>query len=82
GEAKRLVFSSEAKVYSAGFDLSFFIQKAAENAFDEIEDGIRDFQNLGKLFMQIPSVAAVWGYCLGGGLEMAMSCSQIAASPE
>lgn len=82
GEAKRIVFSSEAKVFSAGFDLSFFIQKAGENAFDEIEEGIAKFQDLGRLLMKIPSVAAVWGYCLGGGLEMAMSCSQIAASPE
>lgn len=82
GGPKRIVFSSEAKVFSAGFDLNFFIQKAAENAFDEIEAGIRDFQNLGKLFMQVPSVAAVWGFCLGGGLEMAMSCSIVAASPE
>lgn len=81
-EAKRIVFSSEAKVFSAGFDLGFFIGKIQANAFDEIEEAILRFQNLGKLLHHLPSVAAVWGYALGGGLEMAMSCSAIAASPE
>ena len=82
GKTKRLVFSSEAKVFSAGFDLSFFVDKAASNDFDEIDEAIKKFQALGRILQRIPSVAAVWGYCLGGGLEMAMSCSMIAASPE
>ncbi|MES1227461.1 MAG: enoyl-CoA hydratase/isomerase family protein, partial [Armatimonadota bacterium] len=82
GKIKRLVFSSEAKVFSAGFDIKFFIEKIHSNDFDQIEEAIQKFQALGRILQKIPSVAAVWGYCLGGGLEMAMSCSMIAASPE
>jgi 3-hydroxyacyl-CoA dehydrogenase len=82
GEAERIVFISEAKVFSAGFDLRFFIEAAQEGRTVEIDRAIDAFQKLGLLFGQIPSVAAVWGYCLGGGFEMAASCSEIVASPE
>lgn len=82
GSVNRLVFTSEAKSFSAGFDLKFFVERCAEQDYAAIEAAIDKFQQLGLLFGKIPSVAAVFGHCLGGGFEMAASCSMIAANAE
>jgi len=79
---QRLVLSSEAKVYSAGFDLKFFVDAAQNGYFEGIDQAISEFQQLGLLLRQTPSVAAVFGYCLGGGFEMAASCTRIIAAAE
>ncbi len=82
GKSKRIVLTSEAKVFSAGFDLKFFAQMIESGDFDAIDQAIADFQNLNSIIGNTPSVAAVWGYCIGGGFELAAGCSLIAASPE
>lgn len=82
GVPKRIVLTSEAKVFSVGFDLRFFVEKIEAGDFDAIDQAIADFQRLNSTIGKIPSVAAVWGYCIGGGFELASACSLIAASPE
>lgn len=82
GQLKRMVLTSEAKWFSAGFDLRFFVDRIEAGDFVAIDAAIGRFQNLGLLLSSVPSVAAVFGYCLGGGFEMAASCSLIAAHPE
>lgn len=82
GKIKRLVLTSEAKVYSVGFDLGFFVDRIEAGDFLGIEQAIARFQNLNLQLAKIPSVAAVFGYCLGGGYEMATWCCQICAAPE
>lgn len=82
GQAQRLVLTSEAKSFSAGFDLRFFVDKMEAKDYGAIDDAIAEFQRLGLLLGTIPSVAAVWGHCLGGGFEMAASCTLIAAAAE
>ena len=79
---ERLVVASEAKVFSVGFDLKFFVESATDKNWDAISDAIHEFQQLGVLLHAIPSVAAVSGYCLGGGFEVAASCQAIVAGPE
>ncbi len=82
GKSKRIVLTSEAKVYSAGFDLKFLLDKINEEDWEACDRALLDFQNLGLLLRTIPSCAAVFGVCLGGGFEMAASCSHIAAAAE
>ena len=82
GDSQRIVLASEARVFSAGFDLKFLLERADEQDWDGIEKALQEFQNLGALLRQVPSVAAVFGTCLGGGFEMAASCGQIAAAAE
>ena len=82
GVPGRIVLTSEAKVFSVGFDLNFFVEKIDAGDFDAIDHAIADFQRLNTFMGSIPSVAAVWGYCIGGGFELAAGCSIIAASPE
>lgn len=83
GVIKRMVFTSEdPRSFSAGFDLKFFVQAIEARDYNAIDAAIDKFQQLGLLMGTVPSVAAVYGYCFGGGFEMAASCSLIAAAPE
>lgn len=80
--SQRFVLTSEARVFSAGFDLKFFVDRIEASDFDAIDQAIADFQNLNATIGRFPSVAAVWGFCIGGGFELAAGCTLIAASPE
>lgn len=76
------VLTSEAKSFSAGFDLKYFDDAIERGAFDEIEDTLAELQQLGELLERNECVAAVFGHCLGAGFELAISCSKIVADPE
>jgi len=78
----RLVFTSEARSFSAGFDLKFFAEAIQLQKWDAIDHALARLQGLGELLEKKNCVAAVYGHCLGAGLELALSCSVIAASPE
>ncbi len=82
GKSNRIVLTSEARVFSAGFDLKFISDAVSREDWELIDSELKAFQYLGLTLRLIPSCAAIFGTCLGGGLEMAMSCSVIAASPE
>lgn len=82
GRSQRIVLTSEAKVFSAGFDLKFLLDKIEAEDWDACEKALSEFQGLGLLLRRIPSCAAVFGVCLGGGFEMAAACSMIAANAE
>ena len=82
GKLGRFVLTSEGRSFSAGFDLRFLLDAANEKRFSDVDLELKNFQDLGILISKIPSVAAVFGHCLGGGFEMATSCSILAASPE
>lgn len=71
---RALIITGEGKAFSAGFDLS-----PREVPFTTV-DAWRDHLKLGnetwgKIWRsRLPVVAAVNGYCLGGGCEMSMVC--------
>jgi 3-hydroxyacyl-CoA dehydrogenase len=79
---KRFVLTSEARSFSAGFDLKFFQDAIRREAWREIEDELLKLQQLGELLERADCVAAVHGHCLGAGLELALSCGQIVADAE
>jgi len=82
GKSKRIVLTSEAKVFSAGFDLKYLLDTIEKEDWDGADTSLAEFQKLGALLRGVPSCAAVFGTCLGGGLEMAASCSVVAAAAE
>src|SRR5688500_9227359 len=68
-----ILASAKPKSFIAGADLNAFAAGADEQALGEMVDhGHRIFTRLGRL--SVPSVAAVHGTCLGGGLEIALAC--------
>lgn len=82
GGLDRVVISSEAATYSVGFDLKFFASRIEEQDWDGIDSAIAEFQELNMRLHKIRSVAAVFGFCLGGGFEIAAGCQAIVAAPE
>jgi enoyl-CoA hydratase len=60
------------KSFIAGADINKLVDMTPEQARYHIEVGHRLFSKIETL--NIPTVAAINGYCLGGGLEIAMCC--------
>ena len=71
-----MVITGNQKAFAAGADITNMVDCSS----DEIQQSpfIPAFE--GILGIKKPIVAAVSGYCLGGGLELAMSCDLIIAS--
>ena len=75
----RLVITGNAHFFSAGADLNEIAELHGTEALR--------FAQLGQRLMSIvadfpaPTIAAVQGYCMGGGLDLALACSRRVAGP-
>ncbi len=69
---KIMVITGEGKAFVAGADIAEMADMTPEQgkAFSQL--GQNTFRSLEK--MEIPVIAAINGYALGGGLELAMGC--------
>jgi 3-hydroxyacyl-CoA dehydrogenase len=70
---RAFVVASQGKLFSAGADINEFDQAPVEPGLGTVIEAIA---SLGK-----PSVAAIQGAALGGGLELALGCSARIAGP-
>lgn len=75
----RFVLASEAKHFSVGFDLTWFLAQIEATSFDEIDAALKLLQDTAHLLATKRIVSAVHGYCLGAGLELAFQCPQVVA---
>lgn len=73
-----VVTGSGPKSFIAGADINELLGYNAAQAYRHIEVGHELFTRIEKL--QIPTIASINGYCLGGGLEIAMACDIRVAS--
>jgi enoyl-CoA hydratase/carnithine racemase len=79
GQIKRLVITGNEKFFSAGADLNEISVLTASQAFE--------FSRQGQALMQfidhfpVPVMAAIRGYCMGGGMDLALACDYRIAAP-
>jgi len=77
-DPKPLILTGNGKFFSAGAELSEIQQIAGSSAVDFAQMG----QDLMNGIAQFPSpvYAAIHGYCMGGGLDLALACHRRIAS--
>ena len=76
-----IITSAKPSIFIAGADIKAFADGAAPEQLGElIELGQSVFNRISIL--QIPTVAAIHGACLGGGYEVALACNYRIASPD
>jgi enoyl-CoA hydratase/carnithine racemase len=76
---RRLIITGNEKFFSAGADLNEIARLSGAEALKFARAGQR-LTSLISLF-PIPVVAAIRGYCMGGGMDVALACDYRIASP-
>lgn len=76
-DMRAIVLAGSAKVFASGADLRSLARRTAMDAIDGSR--ARNWSRVREL--RTPTVAAVSGFCLGGGAELAMMCDIVVASP-
>ncbi len=71
-EVKVMIITGEGKAFVAGADIAEMVDKDQKQGSDFSRLGQNTFSSLEK--MEIPVIAAINGFALGGGLELAMGC--------
>jgi 3-hydroxyacyl-CoA dehydrogenase len=80
GRSGAFVLANSSRAFSVGFDLTFFLDAIDRSDWKAIEASLARLQSLGKKLGDSQVVAAIHGYALGGGLELAMNCRKVIAS--
>ena len=77
GSLKCVVLAAEGKSWCAGVEV-------ADHRPEMVDEMIATFNRIFELIHRIPvpTIAAVHGACLGGGMEVAIACDIIVASPK
>jgi enoyl-CoA hydratase/carnithine racemase len=79
GQIKRLIITGNDKFFSAGADLNELSQLIAAQAFEFSREGQALMQALDQF--PAPVIAAICGYCMGGGMDLALACDHRIATP-
>jgi enoyl-CoA hydratase len=79
GTLKALIITGNEKFFSAGADLNEISRLTGPQAFE--------FSRAGQALMNVvdqfpvPVIAAIRGYCMGGGMDLALACDYRIAAP-
>jgi enoyl-CoA hydratase/carnithine racemase len=77
--SSRLVITGNLHFFSAGADLNEIAELYGAEAFRFAQMGQRLMNAVANF--PAPTIAAVHGYCMGGGLDLALACRQRIAAP-
>ncbi len=77
-----ITLANSGKGFSAGYDLGFFLRAAEEKRFEDVSAALADLQRCSEMLFESKSCAAIHGFALGGGFELAMHCSAMVVDPE
>ena len=78
-DVSAVVFTGAGDVFASGADIRELQTLTPHSARAFAERGQNLFQSIADA--RIPTVAAVNGYCMGGGLDLALACRVRVASP-
>jgi enoyl-CoA hydratase len=76
---KALIITGNQKFFSAGADLNEIARLTGPEAFEFSRRG-QKFTDAVDRF-PVPVIAAIQGYCMGGGMDLALSCDRRLAAP-
>lgn len=77
--AEPVILTGNSKFFSAGADLSEIAVLTGPAAFEFSQMGQRLMNSIERF--PAPVYAAIEGYCMGGGLDLALACHRRIASP-
>lgn len=75
----RLIITGNAHFFSAGADLNEIAALTGPEAFRFAHMGQRLMRSIAAF--PAPTIAAIHGYCMGGGLDLALACRHRIAGP-
>lgn len=80
-EVRAVVLSGEGRAFSAGFDLKESATKKREGVTDWLPVIEADFNFIMQFWdCKKPTISAVHGFCLAGGMELALACDMCVAT--
>lgn len=79
GRFKALIITGNQKFFSAGADLNEIARLTAPEAFEFSRRGQKLTEAVDRF--PAPVIAAIQGYCMGGGMDLALACDYRIAAP-
>jgi enoyl-CoA hydratase len=79
GNLKCIIISGSEKFFSAGADLNEISQLTSAQAFEFSREGQALMQAIDHFSVHV--IAAIRGYCMGGGMDLALACDHRIAAP-
>jgi enoyl-CoA hydratase/carnithine racemase len=79
GQIKGLIITGNEKFFSAGADLNEISVLTAAQAFEFSRQGQALMQSIDQFPVRV--IAAIRGYCMGGGMDLALACDHRIAAP-